>query len=64
MVYLQPDEMNQDIKREKFTFTMGANSSNPEASSFDEQVRFTNGYIFHQFKLHSYLDFSTFDGLK
>ena len=39
MVYLQPDEMNQDVRREKFTFTMGANSSNPEESSFNEQVR-------------------------
>ena len=40
MVYLQPDEKNQDIFRDGFEFTMGANSSNPEESSFNEEVSF------------------------
>ena len=38
MVYLQPDEKNQDIFRDGFEFTMGANSSNPEEGSDNEQV--------------------------
>ena len=37
MVYLQPDEKNQDIFRDGFEFTMGANSSNPEDSSYNEE---------------------------
>ena len=45
MVYLQPDEKNQDFFRDGFEFTMGANSSNPEESSFNEEVSFIRNHI-------------------
>ena len=39
MVYLQPDEKNQDVFRNEFEFRMAANSSNPEESSMNQQVK-------------------------